>query len=103
MTFINTILPFFSILIILIVVHELGHFITAKLTGVKVLEAGLGYPPRVWGFTWHGTIYSINLLPLGGFVRMLGEEDPTDPRSLAAAPRWKRGIGCAWISDSRRS
>jgi len=90
MTFIDTILPFFSILIILIVVHELGHYITAKLTGVKVLEAGLGYPPRVWGFTWRGTIYSINLLPLGGFVRLLGEEDPTDPQSLAAAPRWKR-------------
>jgi regulator of sigma E protease len=88
----HTILPFAGVLIVLIVVHELGHFITAKLTGVKVLEAGLGYPPRIWGFTWRNTIYSINWLPLGGFVRLLGEEDPTDPDSLAAKPRWVRLI-----------
>lgn len=86
----NTIVPFFGVLICLIVVHELGHFITAKLTGVKVLEAGLGYPPRAWGFTYRGTIYSVNWLPLGGFVRLLGEEDPSDPESLAAKPRWVR-------------
>jgi regulator of sigma E protease len=85
-----TILPFAGVLIVLIVAHELGHFITAKLTGVKVMEAGLGYPPRIWGFTWRDTIYSINWLPLGGFVRLLGEEDPTDPGSLAAKPRWVR-------------
>ncbi|MDP2675250.1 MAG: M50 family metallopeptidase [Dehalococcoidia bacterium] len=88
----HTILPFAGILIVLIVVHELGHYITAKLTGVKVLEAGLGYPPRIWGFTWRGTLYSINWLPLGGFVRLLGEEDPSDPESLAAKPRWVRLI-----------
>jgi len=87
-----TILPFVGILVVLIVVHELGHYITAKLTGVKVLEAGLGYPPRIWGFTWRGTLYSINWLPLGGFVRLLGEEDPSDPASLAAKPRWVRLI-----------
>ena len=88
----HTILPFVGILIVLIVVHELGHYITAKLTGVKVLEAGLGYPPRIWGFSWRSTIYSINWLPLGGFVRLLGEEDPSDPSSLAAKPRWVRLI-----------
>lgn len=88
----HTILPFAGVLIVLIVVHELGHYITAKLTGVKVLEAGLGYPPRIWGFTWRGTLYSINWLPLGGFVRLLGEEDPSDPNSLAAKPRWVRLI-----------
>src|SRR3972149_6166788 len=88
----HTILPFVGILVVLIVFHELGHFITAKLTGVKVLEAGLGYPPRVWGFPWRGTLYSINWLPLGGFVRLLGEEDPSDPASLAAKPRWVRLI-----------
>jgi len=85
-----TILPFAGILIVLIIVHELGHYLTAKLTGVKVLEAGLGYPPRIWGFTWRDTLYSINWLPLGGFVRLLGEEDPSDPNSLAAKPRWVR-------------
>jgi regulator of sigma E protease len=86
----QTIIPFVGVLVVLIVIHELGHYFTAKLTGVKVLEAGLGYPPRVWGFTWRDTIYSINLLPLGGFVRLLGEEDPSDPESLAAKPRWVR-------------
>jgi len=89
---IHYILPFFGMLIGLIVIHELGHYVTAKLFGVKVLEAGLGYPPRAWGFTWKGTIYSINWLPLGGFVRLLGEEDPTDPQSLAAQKAWKRLI-----------
>jgi len=87
---VNSILPFAGILIALIVAHELGHFITAKLTGVRVLEAGLGYPPRVWGFTYKDTIYSINALPLGGFVRLMGEEDPSDPASLAAKPAWVR-------------
>jgi regulator of sigma E protease len=89
---INYLAPFIGMLVALIVIHELGHYVTAKIFGVKVLEAGLGYPPRVWGFTWRGTIYSINLLPLGGFVRLLGEEDPSDPESLAAAPAWKRLI-----------
>jgi regulator of sigma E protease len=84
------ILVFVGILIGLIVVHEVGHFVTAKLTGVRVLEAGLGYPPRIWGKEFRGTIYSINWIPLGGFVRMLGEEDPSDPASLAAKPAWVR-------------
>lgn len=83
----NTILLFIAILIFLVIVHELGHFITAKLTGVRVLEFGLGYPPRIWGFNFRGTVYSINWLPLGGFVRLVGEEDPSDPQSLAAKPR----------------
>ncbi len=88
----HTLAPFFFILISLIVIHELGHFVTAKIFGIKVLEAGLGYPPRAFGFEWKGTIYSVNWLPLGGFVRLLGEEDPTDPESLAAAAAWKRLI-----------
>jgi regulator of sigma E protease len=86
----QSILPFAVILIFLVVVHELGHFVTAKLSGVKVLEFGIGYPPRVWGFKRGETEYTVNALPLGGFCRMLGEEDPSDPRSLAAAPAWKR-------------
>lgn len=83
----NSILPLLAILIPLVVLHELGHFITAKLTGVKVLEFGIGFPPRIWGFKFRDTIYSINWLPLGGFVRLLGEEDPTHQQSLAAKPR----------------
>jgi len=92
MFLLDSVLPFVGMLVALIVIHELGHYITAKLFHVKVLEAGIGYPPRAWGFTWRGTIYSINWLPLGGFVRLLGEEDPSDPQSLAAQPAWKRLI-----------
>ena len=90
MTFINSLLPFIGIIVFLIVVHEVGHFLTAKLFGVKVLEFGLGYPPRLWGVRLGETEYTINALPLGGFVRMVGEEDPTEPRSLASRPRWQR-------------
>ncbi len=86
----QSILPFLAMLIVLIVAHEVGHFITAKLAGVKVLEFGLGYPPRLWGTKRGDTEYTINALPVGGFVRLLGEEDPSDPKSLAAKPRWVR-------------
>jgi regulator of sigma E protease len=88
----RSVLPFLVILVILVLVHELGHFVTAKLAGVKVLEFGIGYPPRLWGRRFGETEYTVNLLPLGGFVRLLGEEDPSDPRSLAAKPRWVRII-----------
>jgi regulator of sigma E protease len=89
---VSYLLPFFGMLVGLVVIHELGHYVTAKIFGIKVLEAGIGYPPRIWGFNWRGTLYSINWLPLGGFVRLLGEEDPTDPQSLAAQAAWKRII-----------
>jgi regulator of sigma E protease len=86
-TIINSVVPFIAIIVVLIVVHELGHFVTAKLAGVGVQEFGLGYPPRLWAKKIGDTEYSINALPLGGFVRMVGEEDPSDPRSLASRPR----------------
>ena len=89
-TIFQAVLPFFGIIVVLIVVHELGHFITAKLADVKVLEFGIGFPPRLFGIKRGDTEYTINALPLGGFVRLLGEEDPGDPRSLAAKPRWVR-------------
>ncbi|MEX2599683.1 MAG: RIP metalloprotease RseP [Dehalococcoidia bacterium] len=79
----TTVLIFLAVLGFLVVMHELGHFVTAKLAKVKVLEFGVGFPPRLFGFTRGETTYTINALPLGGFVRMLGEEDPTDPRSFA--------------------
>lgn len=80
-----SILIFLAILIVAIVVHELGHFITAKRCKVKVEELGLGLPPRIphLSFKRGETIYSLNLLPLGGFCRMAGEEDPDVPGSLA--------------------
>jgi regulator of sigma E protease len=88
----STILPFLLILVVLVVVHEFGHFITAKMFNVKVLEFGVGFPPRLWSFRKGETEYTINALPLGGFVRLLGEEDDADPRSLLAQAPWKRLI-----------
>ena len=78
----------------------MGHFFAAKAFGIKVLEFGIGLPPKIKGigFRRGETEYTLNWLPLGGFVRLLGEEDPTDPRSLAAAPRWKRlTVLCAGV------
>ena len=84
------ILSFVIIFGVLVSLHELGHFVTARLFKVHVLEFGIGIPPRVWGFKRGGTTYSLNALPIGGFVKMLGEEDSSDPRSLAARPAWQR-------------
>jgi regulator of sigma E protease len=69
---------------VLIIVHELGHFITAKATGNWVEEFGIGFPPRLYGKKWGETIYSINWIPFGGFNKISGEVDPTAPRALAA-------------------
>ena len=85
--------PFLALLVVLVVIHEFGHFLAAKAFGIKVLEFGIGFPPRAMVYLRKGeTEYTLNWLPIGGFVRLLGEEDPGDPRSLAAAPRWKRLI-----------
>lgn len=69
-----TIISFIVILAILVLVHELGHFLAAKKSGVLVEEFGIGLPPRVWGKKFGETLYSINLLPIGGFVKVHGEE-----------------------------
>jgi regulator of sigma E protease len=153
-----TLFYFLLVLGVLVLVHELGHFATAKWAGVRVEEFGLGIPPRAWTFwkgagmiqvqgkkiliprrfklpdsirigSWvtyktqmengrevllsidpvdaesrgaalasqvqdldTGTLYTLNWLPLGGFVRMTGEENPSDPRSFAAQKPWKRMI-----------
>jgi len=79
-----TMAAFLGMLAVLIIAHELGHFITAKATGVKVEEFGLGFPPRIFGVKRGETVYSLNAIPLGGFVKMAGEEDPTVPGSLAS-------------------
>ena len=76
----------------LVFVHELGHFVTAKWFGIKVTEFGFGFPPKLFGFRYGETTYTLNLIPLGGFVKMVGEEDPTEPRSFARQARWKRAI-----------
>lgn len=54
----------------LVFVHELGHFLAAKRAGIRVEEFGLGYPPRLLGVNWRETIYSVNLIPFGGFVKI---------------------------------
>jgi len=89
-----TIIAFPIVLGLLILVHEIGHFTSAKLIGVRVFEFGLGFPPRVAKVVRGETTYSLNALPLGGFVKMMGEngEDAGDPRSFGAKPAWMRGI-----------
>ena len=79
-----TIVAFVGVLVVLILAHELGHFVTARLTGVGVEEFGLGFPPRLLSIKRGETIYSLNAIPLGGFVKMAGEEDPNVPKSLAS-------------------
>jgi regulator of sigma E protease len=88
-----SLLIFIAILIALIWVHELGHFSAAKFFGIRVDEFGIGFPPRLLRVKWGETEYTFNLLLVGGFVKIHGE-DPgeggtvaRDPRSLAAKPR----------------
>ncbi|MBP9757419.1 MAG: site-2 protease family protein [Candidatus Pacebacteria bacterium] len=82
-----------AILVFLIVVHELGHFIAAKLFGVRVEEFGVGYPPRAFLFgRFGGTEYTLNWIPFGGFVRLFGEEEEHGHGSFSDAPRWKQAI-----------
>lgn len=90
----TTIIIFIIVLAALILVHEFGHFITAKKSGIRVDEFGLGFPPRIWGYKYGETTYSINWIPFGGFVRIHGEnsedvheDDPDRGRSLIAKNR----------------
>lgn len=107
-----TAIIFFVLLSVLVLVHEFGHFITARRFGVGAEEFGLGFPPRLFGwyrntqgkgvFFWGNrevtdapkTVYSFNLIPIGGFVRIKGEsgEDPNDPTSFANKSLGKRAI-----------
>jgi regulator of sigma E protease len=84
-----TVVLFFVILGSLVLIHELGHFITARLAGIRVLEFGIGFPPRAKVLRSRGeTLYTLNWLPIGGFVKLEGEDgdDAGDPRSFARAP-----------------
>lgn len=91
-------------LILLVAFHELGHFLLAKKFGVKVEEFGIGIPPRIFGKKIGETVYSLNLLPIGAFVKLLGEEEKVDePRSFSQKPVWQRaaivlaGVVSFWI------
>ena len=95
----------FLSLILLMVIHEFGHFIIAKKFGIRVDEFGIGYPPRLFGKKIGETIYSINLLPLGAFVRIYGEEGGVDDyRSFMGLKIWKRvlivigGVAAFWLT-----
>src|SRR4051812_20042956 len=82
-----------AILVFLIVAHEFGHFIVAKLFKVRVDEFGIGYPPRAYLLGKIGdTEYTLNWIPFGGFVRLFGEEDTRGKGSLADAARWKQAL-----------
>lgn len=70
----------------LIIIHEFGHYLVARWVKVEVEEFGLGFPPRIKSlFTWRGTQFSLNWIPLGGFVRLKGEADTEVPNGIAAA------------------
>jgi len=88
------ILIFIFILALLVLSHELGHFIAARRAGMKVEEFGFGLPPRIFGKKIGDTLYSLNALPIGGFVKILGEEgqEANNPQSFAAKPPYQRAI-----------
>lgn len=91
----SSIIIFILVLAVLVLTHELGHFIVAKKAGIRVDEFGFGFPPRLFSFKKGETIYSFNLIPFGGFVRIFGENvdeeavsGKENSRSMVNKPRW---------------
>src|SRR5579863_1081504 len=78
---ITSILSAVIIFAVLIIVHETGHFLMAKRAGVRVLRYSVGYPPKVFGIRRGETEYAIGAMPLGGYVKMLGDEVAEEPAS----------------------
>jgi regulator of sigma E protease len=92
-------LIFLVVLAILVFVHELGHFIAAKKSGIKVTEFGIGFPPRIFGVQRGETLYSFNAIPFGGFVKIFGEDPDEESlsgsekgRSIGAKPKYIQSI-----------
>lgn len=85
---------FLILLLVLVLVHEAGHALAARASGCRVEEFGFGLPPKIFGKRLGETLFSLNALPIGGFVRIKGEDetDGADSRSFAAKPRWSRAI-----------
>ena len=79
-----------GVLVVLVMAHECGHYFTARAAGVKIEEVALFFPPRLLSIKRGETRYSINAVPLGGYVKMVGEEDPKMPGSLASKRAWVR-------------
>ena len=91
MSFFLTAIVFILVFSALVLIHEWGHYIVAKKSGIKIEEFGFGLPPRLWGVKKGETLYSINAIPFGGFVRLLGEDGHDDkvkknPRSFISKP-----------------
>src|ERR1035437_1398857 len=93
------IIIFLVILLVLVLVHEAGHFFTAKGFGIRVDEFGFGFPPKLFGIKKGETEYTFNALPFGGFVKIFGEnpddENTTGPdasRSFVNRPKWQQTI-----------
>src|SRR3974390_3849145 len=89
------IVAFIVLIGVMVVVHEFGHFAVAKLCGVRVESFSVGFGPRLFGIKRGDTDYKICLLPLGGYVKMTGEnptegETANDPGAFTAHPRWQR-------------
>lgn len=90
-----TVLIFILTLSILVLVHELGHFLMAKKMGVKVEEFGIGLPPKLFGIKKGETLYTVNLLPIGGFVKLFGEEyneHHSSPRTFVNKKPWQKTL-----------
>ncbi|HPR92243.1 MAG TPA: site-2 protease family protein, partial [Candidatus Dojkabacteria bacterium] len=95
--FVN-ILLFLLVISILTFVHELGHFVSAKIIGAKVLEFSLGFGPKLFSKKWGETLYSFRGLPFGGYVKILGDGDPGEEmdskadskRDLRKKPKWQQ-------------
>ena len=91
--FLTSALAFIFAIGVIIFVHELGHFTVAKAFGMRVLAFSLGFGKRIWGFQRGETEYKLAALPLGGYVKLSGEDDNTasdDPRDFGNRPRWQR-------------
>lgn len=90
----STTIIFLLVLTILVFVHELGHFLAARMFGIRVDEFAIGFPPRIASWMWGKTRYAINLLPLGGYVRIYGEnsEDARTPDNMLSKPRWQQVV-----------
>lgn len=89
-----SIISFFVVLSVMVLVHELGHFLVAKACGVRVETFSLGFPPRLFGFKYGDTDYCVGALPFGGYVKMSGEtpgqETTGDAGEFNSHPRWQR-------------
>ena len=96
LNFLNNVWPYLVaviVFLILIVIHEFGHFIAAKLLGVRVNEFAVGFGPKLFGFKGKETTYKFNLIPLGGYCAMEGEDEKSgDDRAFCNKKPWRRFI-----------